>query len=164
MQVVLDALGRLAIALEDIQTAGPNVGPVFDKPGTPEGGPPQPTGYRASNMVIVTLRDLGRVDGLLDALIAAGITNLGGLQFGLRDMTALHARALEDAVRQARPLAEAAARAVGLTVGDVDSIEEVSEVLPGPKAGGLGVGAAAAVAPGTITVDVRVKVSFRVRS
>lgn len=162
MQAVLAALQRAGIAGEDIQTSGLNIFTMTGPPERTPAGPPVVLGYRASNFVSVTVRDLSRVETLIDALVEAGITNLGGLRFGVSDTTALHQRALADAVLQARPLAEAAARAAGLAVGEVESIEELSGFGgPAPEAALSGRGGAP-VEPGMLTLGVRVQVTFRV--
>jgi uncharacterized protein YggE len=172
VQQVTATLRRLGVADADIQTSGINLyaitapdrpAVVAAGPGGPTGpGTPQVVGYHASNSVSVTLRDLARVDAMLDGLLEAGITNLNGLRFGIRDTRALHERALANAVEQARPLAEAAARAAGLTVGEVTAIVEessggVTSDIASPafdRSGG-------AVEVGSLTLRVRVKVTFR---
>ena len=165
MRAVLAALARAGVAREDIQTSGLN---VFSITGPPErsgpGAPPQVVGYRASNSVNITVRDLTRIEAIIDAIVEAGITNLGGISFGVRDTLALHRSALTDAMQQARPLAEAVAQTVGLTLGEVESVEEISGVggpVPAAQFGGAR-SAAGPVAPGALTLQVRVQVTFRV--
>ena len=170
MERVLAALRGAGVPPEDIRTSGFNVFPQMDPreisvaapPGVPVPAAAREPSFRAFNSVNVTLRDLSRVNAVLDALLEAGITNLGGLRFGIQDTTALHARALAEAIRQARPLAEAAAQAAGLTLGEIDSI---SETFGG---GGPAGDASAAqrgggpIEPGSLTLQVRVQVTFRV--
>jgi uncharacterized protein YggE len=162
MQNVLAALQGLGIAQEDIQTSGVNLFTLTapEKPGP--GGLPEVIGYRASNNVTVTIRDLSRVDAVLDAVVGAGANNLGGLHFTVSDTAAMHERALADAVGQARPLAEAIAKAAGLPLGEIESVEELSTFGgPIPAAAGKGAGLST-VEPGTLTFQVQVRVTFRV--
>lgn len=162
MQGVIDALKGMGIAAADIQTSGLNVFPITAPPDRASGGPPPVTGYQASNNVTVTIRDLSQVDAVLDGLIEAGVTNLGGLRFTVSDTAGLHQRALADAVQAARPLAQAAAQAAGLTLGDVDAIEEVSGANV-PMFGGAGKGAGSVpVEPGSLSFTVTVRVTFRI--
>ena len=160
---VIATLRRFGVAEDDIQTADLSLFSLVEGPDRPGGGPPGVIGYRATNTVSVTARDLARVNALIDALVSAGITTLSGLRFDVSDRDALHARALADAVAAARPLAEAAARAAGLTLGQIASIEEVG---PGGDVAarqlGLGAAPGAAVQPGTLTLQVRVRVTFLV--
>jgi uncharacterized protein YggE len=165
MASVLTAIQAAGIAPADIQTSGLNLFTLTGPPEPGTGGPPRTTGYRASNTVSVTIRDINRVETIVDVLLDAGATNLNGLRFGVADEAALHARALEDAVQRARPLAEATARAAGLTLGPVASITELSSG-GGPEAQramGLGAGGDF-VATGTLVFSVRLQVTYQVGS
>ena len=159
---VIAALRAAGIAQADIQTAGVNLFPESGPPERP-GAAPVTTGYRAANTVSVTLRDITRVEAVIETLLAAGITNLQGVRFGVADQTALHQRALANAVQQARPLAEAAATAAGLTLGPIVTISEAISGGPGPvvsaaeRGGGGGF-----VAGGTLSLTVQVQVTFHV--
>jgi len=44
-------------------------------------GPNAVVGYQASNRVTVKLRDVARVAGVIDTLVAAGANNIGGINF-----------------------------------------------------------------------------------
>jgi uncharacterized protein YggE len=166
METVIAALQAVGIAREDIQTSGLNVFPVYEneRPPTPapaDSGPREPTGFRASNSADVTIRDLTQVEAVLEALLNAGITNLGGLRFGVSDTGAMHAQALAEAVRAARPLAEASAQAAGLTLGAVETVEELSD-FSGPTPVAQSAARGGAVETGTLTLRVRVRVTFQV--
>lgn len=165
IQQVTAALRAAGIAEADIQTSGLNVFSVTGPPGPGNTMLPPVLGYRASNNLSVAVRNLANVNAVLDAVIAAGITNLNGVQFGIQDTTALQQRALANAVQQARPLAQAAAQAAGLTLGEIESVTELPDFAasPAPQAAAFGRGAGdSAVSGGTLTVRVRVQVSFRV--
>ncbi len=95
----------------DLQTAGLSLYPVYARSTSNEDNPPPITGYRASNTVTVMVRDLTEVNLLPEAVADAGVSDLSRPEFGIQDATSLHALALADAVRRARPLAEAAAQA-----------------------------------------------------
>lgn len=159
---VIAALRAAGIAQEDIQTAALSLFPESGPPERP-GAPPVTTGYRASNTVSVTIRDITRVEAIIETLLAAGITTLQGVRFGVADQTALHQRALADAVQQARPLAEAAARAAGLPLGPIVAISEALSGGPGPVLAAADRGGDGGfVAGGTLTFTVRVQVTFQV--
>ena len=156
------ALRAAGIAQADIQTAGLTLFPESGPPERP-GAAPVTTGYRAVNTVSVTLRDITRVEATIEALLAAGITNLQGVRFGVADQTALHQRALADAVQQARPLGEAAAGAAGLTLGPIVAISEAISGGPGPVVSAAERGGGGDfVAGGTLTLTVRVQVTFQI--
>jgi hypothetical protein len=64
----------------------------------------------------VKVRDVNKAGAVVDALTAAGITNVGGVSFGLADPSSARARATVLAVADARAQAEALAKAAGLHV------------------------------------------------
>jgi hypothetical protein len=160
IEQVLAALRAFGIAAEDILTSGLNVYRMNPPSERGESGPGRAISYNASNSVNITVRDLTRVGALLDVLTEAGVNNLGGIQFAIRDEDALRRTAIAEAVRDARPLAESAARAAGLNVGEVLAIAQVGD-FGGPVAvsqrGGLGAGP---VEGGTLTTRLQVRVTF----
>jgi hypothetical protein len=127
-------LGRLrdaGVAERDLQTTGLTLNPNWQAPS--EGGTPRITGYIASNMLTVRLRDLTATGGVLDAAIGDGANTFNGLSFGLSDpapaMAEARRRAVADAMARAKLLTEAA----GLTLGPVLSITEGGvRAQPGP--------------------------------
>lgn len=158
---VLAALRAFGIAPEDVQTEGLNVFTITSNPERGDNTPPRVIGYRASNTVSITARDITRVGALVDLVIAEGATNLNGVRFGIRDSEALKQQAIAEAVREARPLAQAAAAAANLRAGDVDSITEVGGFdQPTPAAASAQRGGDF-VAPGSLTLRVQVRVTFR---
>jgi uncharacterized protein YggE len=86
--------------------------------------PPQITGYRATNRVSVTLRDIAKIGDAIDALVASGANDIGGIGFSVSQssklLDAARAKALEDAHRKAAIYAQAA----GVTLGAPLSISE----------------------------------------
>ena len=91
MTAVIDRIKALGIDEDDIQTTGINLGAQYDYD--------QSTrqqvfrGYQASNRVSVTLRDVKRAGEVLDALVAAGATDIGGPRFSLDDDSPARAQA-----------------------------------------------------------------------
>ena len=72
----------------------------------------EPDGYQANNMVLVTLRDLTRLGTFMRQVLDQGANNINGVSFGLADpdkaATEARAKAVENAVRRAQGLTEAA--------------------------------------------------------
>lgn len=159
---LLQQLRQRGVSETDLQTAELNVFPVQ---GPGKAGPPEPpaiTGYQGTAAVVVKGQDVNRAGALMDAAMQAGATSVQGLSFGLKDDAELRRQALAAAIRDARPKAEAAAAAAGLTLGAVRSVEEAPFGGPVP-AGGLGGGmGSAGVAPGQLTVAARAQVTFDV--
>ncbi len=127
-QAVVDAVLRLGVAGEDVQTAWLGLSPEYDY----SGKSPRLSGYRAFNQVNVTVRDLGRVGRVVDAAVAAGANNVSGVGFGLSDEAAVRRQALGKAVEDARARAEALARAAGVALGEVVSLAEAEAPMPVP--------------------------------
>ncbi|UYH55477.1 SIMPL domain-containing protein [Qipengyuania sp. SS22] len=104
MTAVIDRIKALGIDEDDIQTTGINLGAQYDYD--------QSTrkqvfrGYQASNRVSVTLRDVKRAGEVLDALVAAGATDIGGPRFSLDDDSPARAQARKAAFDKARAQAE----------------------------------------------------------
>ena len=122
MDSVIARIKALGIDADDIQTTGINLGAQYDYD--------QPRqrqefrGYRASNRVNVTLRDVKRVGPVLDALVAAGATDLSGPNFSIDDDAPQRAQARKAAFDQARAQAEQYARWSGYTGVRLLSVSE----------------------------------------
>jgi uncharacterized protein YggE len=128
MAAVISALKLLGIADRDLQTSAFSIQSerVFPPP-SPAGQPPgaPQIRYSASNSVAVTIRDPARTGAVLDAAVSAGANQVWGVSFAHSDEDGLRRRARELAVADARSRAEGLARAAGLTLGAVLSIDEV---------------------------------------
>jgi uncharacterized protein YggE len=90
-------------------------------------------GYRVNNTVRALIRDIGGVGRIVDAAVSAGgdATQVGNLQFGIEDETALLAAARDKAWADALAKAGQLAGLAGLNLGEALRIEEGTG-LPGP--------------------------------
>jgi uncharacterized protein len=162
MQSVVDRIKALGVPERDIQTTGINLGAMYDYN--------QQTqrqvfrGYQASNRVSVKLRDVQRTGEVLDALVAAGATDLSGPEWSIDDDTAARAQARRQAMETARAQALEYARAAGFS--DIRLLE-VSETIarqpPMPFLGAVRAEAADAstpVQPGMVQAAVTVRVTY----
>jgi uncharacterized protein YggE len=108
MAKVVARLKALGVKPADIQTSGISLGAEYDF----SDGQQRFKGYQASNSVSVTARDIAKLGELLDALVAAGATNINGPSFMLENDSAVistaRQRALQRATAQARSYAQAA--------------------------------------------------------
>jgi uncharacterized protein YggE len=111
MTAVVNRIKQLGVAERDIQTSGINLGAMYDYD--------QPNqrqvfrGYQASNRVSVKLRDIQRTGEVLDALVAAGATDLGGPDWSIDDDTAARSQARRAAMEKAQAQALDYARMAG---------------------------------------------------
>lgn len=118
------------IAARDVQTSRLRLEPTFAERRGDQ--PPQIVGFVASNEFVVRIRDVERVPALIDALYAAGATNVRGPQFSLNDPIPSRRLAERAAVVEARAKAENLATAMGKRVGrllTIRSQDYYSEII-----------------------------------
>lgn len=157
MRQLIAALKAAGVAEQDIQTQDVSVGRNYD-------GSVQPSGYSAHNSVSVHIRDLDRAGAVLDAASRAGATDVYGPSLARSDRESLEAKALKDAVANARSRAKSLAEAAGVSLGEVTAIAESSQPQPGPyyamEAGRAVADAKAPIEPGTEEITAVVTVTF----
>jgi len=159
MTKVIARIKALGIAEKDIQTTGIALGPQYDY----QNGGPVFRGYQASNRVSVILRKIEDTGPVLDALVEAGATDIGGPNFAIADDTALKEQARKAAV--ARGAAQARAYAAMLGYADV-RVLAVSENIAGSvpfyaaaKAVALEA-TATPIQPGMVGTDVNLTITY----
>lgn len=123
MNRVIQAIRRAGIAEADIETVQYTVQPVFEYP---QNAPPRITGYEATNLVKVTVRDLKQVGPIIDAAIAAEANVVQDVSFSLKDEAAARSSALTMAVQDGRAKASVMASALGVRLGPLISATEGS--------------------------------------
>ena len=85
------------------------------------------TYFVAQQTMTVTVRDLSRLDALLESLVQAGGNRIDSIVYETSDLRKYRDQARDMAVRAAREKATALALALGQEVGKAHSIEEVPE-------------------------------------
>jgi hypothetical protein len=121
------ALRALGVEDRDMQTSRLTVEPrytYFDSSSNGERRPPRIDGYQVSNNLSVQVRDLTIIGEVLDALIEAGVNQMGGLSFAVDEPDALFDQARADAVEDAVAQAELLTQAAGVSLGRVISISQ----------------------------------------
>jgi len=83
--------------------------------------------FVAEETMAVTIRDLSKLDSLLESLIKAGGNRIESIQYETSDLRKYRDQARDFAVKAAREKAQALAKALGQEVGKAYSIEEVGE-------------------------------------
>lgn len=126
---ILDTLRRVGIASAQLKTQGVNINPEYEYP--KEGGRPTVVGYQAQNSIQVEVRQIARVGAIIDAGLARGATNVGGLRFFASSTEEATREAMRKAVMRARADAEVLADAAG---GRVSGLLELvaNPQMPGP--------------------------------
>ena len=158
-EAVLAKLDSFGIPRTSIQTSGISLFPVQEGPARP-GGEPAISGYRAGNQVTVMISDLGKVGQVIDGVVAAGANQVNGVRFGIRDDSALRNRAIQEAMKTARPRADAMAAGLGLKTDQVLAIREEGVFASMPAEAALGKGGGVPIEPGQLAVNVRIQVVF----
>ena len=120
MKKVYDALKALSIEDKDITTTNYNIYPRYDNKGTAI------TGYTVSNNVRVKVKNLDKLGDALTAIGDAGANTSGGISFDVEDRTIAYNQALEQAMGKARARADVIAKACGVKLGKVMTINESS--------------------------------------
>lgn len=129
MNQVMAALRRAGIAERDVQTSGLNLSAQYDYV---QNEPPRLRGYQANNRVTVIINDLSAVGTTADAVVAAGVNQIEGISFGLRDSTGAENRARQIAVRNLQAKAALYAQALGVELGGIRSLSEGGGYAPRP--------------------------------
>jgi uncharacterized protein YggE len=165
MVAIHAALQEMGIEDKDIQTSHYSIyferepmqpmleGPVEESQG----------GYRVSNLLRVTVRDVEMAGDVLDAAVEAGANQVHGVTFTVADESRWQGQAREVAMSDARTRA---AELAGLAAVELAAVQSVSEVIGGWPAGMspapervMGGG----FAPGEMEMSTRVQVTFAIQ-
>jgi len=166
IKTIMEALAGLGIAAEDIQTSNYS---LYAEQRYGDQGAEGISGYRVSNQVSVTIRDIERVSEVLEAVISAGANNIYGVEFTVSDPAALESQAREAAMQDARQRATELAGLEGLQIGDIvlisESFNQVGPIYRYGMGGGAEAPAAAApsISPGQVSVTSQVQVSYQLK-
>ena len=126
MNKVYDALKKLGISEDNISTANYSLyQETFWKDGKDIPGQ-----YVTSNNIIVVLDDVEKSGLVIDTAIAAGVNQMNGISFLVKDSKAALEQARKLAFQQAKEKAELFATEAGCKVGKVLSITENSGSYP----------------------------------
>lgn len=121
MTAAFTALKTAGIKDRDIQTSQMSLQPQYDYQNRKA---PVITGYEVRNTVSARTDDLENVGPMLDALVSAGINNINGVSFSIKDSHSAKNKARIDAIADARTKAEGMAKAAGVRLGKVLEIRE----------------------------------------
>ncbi|MEM7779783.1 MAG: SIMPL domain-containing protein [Pseudomonadota bacterium] len=165
MRKVIDQIKALGVDEKDIQTTGINLNPRYDYDRDTQRNVFR--AYQVSNRVSLRLRDIDATGAALDALVAAGATDLNGPSFSIEDDTAAKALARERAVERAQERAEAYAALYGY---DEVRVLSISETIQARSSGPMVLRSVAEVAdvaaapppvqPGQVSTGVSITIKY----
>lgn len=123
MNVVMAAVKAQGIAEKDVQTSGLNLNAMYDYP---EKSPPVLRGYQVSNRISVQVNDVKKLGSAIDAVVKAGINQIDGVSFGLKDSDAAKDQARAEATKTLLARAELYAKSLGLKVKRISAVSETA--------------------------------------
>lgn len=163
VQAIIDAVTAAGVAREDVRTTEVTLQPEYAMPGV-GGGSRTVSGYRATNTVRITIRELGNASQILDDAVRAGgdAARLGNVAFSIEDDTQLLTDARERAFNDAKARAEQYADLADVSLGPVITINETASgsPAPSPRASAADQLSAIPLEPGTQTVTFNVTVTW----
>ncbi len=158
---VIDGLAERGIVAPDVATQSFSVAPLYGarNPGSTEA--PPIVGFQVSNQVLVRLRDVTQAGAILDILVRLGANQVGSVSFRVDDSAGPLDEARKLAVGDAQRKAALLAKAAGVKLGRVLSIQEGGGGAPQPLARSFAFAEATSIEPGEQVLSARVTVVFR---
>jgi uncharacterized protein len=132
MTELMAALRRAGVHPRNIRTVSYELRPEYERQVEQRSEPPRIAGYRAINMVQVTVDTVSAMGRVIDAAIGSGANRVTNISFRLRDPHAAHIEAAQIAMRNARREAEAIAEAAGERLGPALNISTGGYHAPPP--------------------------------
>lgn len=161
---VSDAVKKLGIKPEDIQTTNYSIFPQYDYQSPTQ----KITGYQASTNLTIKVRDIDRANEIIDAATQAGANQVGGITFDVDDKSKAENEAREKAVKDAKRKAQDAARIAGFKLGKVMNYSESFGPDGDPRPviqkleGAPGDQTVTQVEPGSSEIVVTVSLSYQI--
>ena len=156
---VIAELKAAGVGEGDLQTSNLSLNPNWSNYDSSSSG--AISGYTASNLLSVRVRDLEALGSILDAAVSDGANTMNGIAFGLADpapvMNAARAKAVADATARATVLITAA----GGTLGPIVSITE-GGVFAGPGPMFREAASAVPIESGEVGMTASVTVTFEI--
>lgn len=167
MTKVVDTLKQAGLEAKDIQTTDFSVSPIYERKKDEQAA--FITGYRVSNNVNITVRDIDRLGDVLDKVVQAGANQIGSISFEIAEAEKMKDEARKHAMETAIGNAKLYAEAAGVELGPVVKITETGDFTPRPyrtMAAAAPMMAEAKQVPvegGTMSVEATVEVTWEIR-
>jgi uncharacterized protein YggE len=166
MNAVFAAIRKLGVPEKSIQTSNFEITPQYTSDRNDNTDAQRIVGYQASNQVTVILDDVSKVGPTLDALVASGANQASSIDFSIRDDKPLLAKAREAAVADAIARAQIYAKAAGVALGPILSIQESgteAPMLPMMRVRFAGKESSTPVAAGEQDVSANVTITWEIK-
>jgi uncharacterized protein YggE len=159
---------KLGVDAKDLKTSNYSIYPEYDY----RTGTGRITGYRVSASLTIKVRDLEKINSVIDTATADGANTVSGIQLTVDDekQKQLLQQAREEAITEAKTKAESLARAAGITLGRIVNVQESGDNTPRPVfyaakdiAAGLGGGGETQIQPGSTDITSSVTLFYETR-
>ncbi len=156
---ISQSLKDLGIDNKDVKTSNYSVYPQYDfQPGSAN----RITGYQVNASIRVTVREIEKVNQVIDAATLKGANIVGGIQLTVNEdqQKKLTQQARDLAVKEAKDKAASLARAAGITLGKVVNVVEAG---PEPQPRPLMAKADTQIQPGSTDITSTVTLYYETR-
>lgn len=159
---VSEVIKNLGVLAEDIQTQDFSIRPNYDI----QSGTQKIVNYSANTTLMVKVKQIDKVNEVIDLATANGANQVGGINFDISDKTKAQNEAREKAVNDAKAKAKQAEKVVGFRLGRIINYSE--SFNEPPVAYGTAVSAiggredATRIEPGINEVVVTVTLSYEI--
>lgn len=131
---VIEFLKRQGVKAKDIKTTAYNIFPQYQYERTlpclnfpcPPQKPPQIASYEVRHTIQIKVRNLEKIDTLLDGVITSGANQTGSVVFDIDNKDAIVAEARKKAIDEAKEKARILAKNLGVRLGRIASFSEKS--------------------------------------
>lgn len=113
-------LEGLGIKRSDVEAGNLVISPEYKYP---QNKKPELVGYRAQRQLAVKLYQLDKLSELMDTALKAGLESVSQIEYGLKSPQIIKEQARVGAVEDAKTKAESLAKAFGMKLGKVYSVE-----------------------------------------
>ncbi|CAM3913350.1 SIMPL domain-containing protein [Aeromonas bestiarum] len=113
-------LEGLGIKRSDVEAGNLVISPEYQYP---QNKKPELVGYRAQRQLAVKLYQLDKLSELMDTALKAGLESVSQIEYGLKSPQIIKEQARVGAVEDAKTKAESLAKAFGMKLGKVYSVE-----------------------------------------
>lgn len=160
---VSENIRKLGIENKDLQTANYSIYPTYDYQRSNQ----QITGYIASTNLNIIVRDLGKLNIVIDTATSSGANQVGSIRFDVANKVEAQNRAREKAVSEAKQKAENAAKIAGFSLGRIINYSESfgggSDIRSMPLQAGGVVKEDTSIETGSSEIIVTVSLSYEIQ-
>ena len=160
---VSDAVKKLGVDAKDIQTTNYSINPTYDY----SGGNQKITGYSASTNLLIKVKQIDKINQVIDAATQNGANQVSGISFDVLDKTKIENEARAKAVVEAKEKAQNAAKIAGFKLGKIINYSENMDGYPVPMMRSLdakgGTEAPTQVETGSKNISITVTLSYELQ-